>query len=38
VKKAGGKIVQEKYSIGKPGFIAVIEDTEGNTVGLHSMK
>ena len=38
VKEAGGKIVEEKYSIGAPGFIAIIEDSEGNVVGLHSMK
>jgi len=38
VVKAGGKIVQAKYSIGQPGFIAIIEDTEGNVVGLNSMK
>ena len=38
VVRAGGKIVEGKYSIGKPGFIAVIEDSEGNVVGLHSMK
>jgi hypothetical protein len=38
VEKAGGKVVQAKYSIGKPGFIAVIEDTEGNVVGLNSLK
>jgi len=37
VVKAGGKIAQAKYSIGKPGFIAIIEDTEGNSVGLHSI-
>jgi predicted enzyme related to lactoylglutathione lyase len=38
VEKAGGKIVQPKTNIGDPGFIAMIEDTEGNVVGLHSMK
>lgn len=36
VEKAGGKILQPKFSIGEPGWIAVIMDTEGNTVGLHS--
>lgn len=36
VKKAGGSIVREKFSIGEQGWIAVIMDTEGNTVGLHS--
>lgn len=38
VKKAGGKVVQTKYSIGEPGFIAIIEDSEGNVVGLNSLK
>ena len=36
--KAGGKILSEKMSIGENGFVAIIADTEGNTVGLHSMK
>jgi len=38
VEAAGGKIVQSKYSIGDMGDIAMIEDTEGNIVGLHSAK
>jgi hypothetical protein len=33
----GGKVVSEKMSIGEHGFIAVMSDTEGNIVGLHSM-
>lgn len=37
VKKAGGSIIREKFSIGDEGWIAVIMDTEGNAVGLHSM-
>ena len=36
VERAGGKTVQPKTSIGKWGWIAFIEDTEGNVVGLHS--
>ena len=36
VAKAGGEVVQKKLAIGPAGFIAVIRDTEGNTVGLHS--
>lgn len=36
--KAGGKIQKEKMSIGEYGFIALVVDTEGNMVGLHSMK
>jgi hypothetical protein len=35
--KAGGKIQQDKLSIGKFGAIALVYDTEGNMIGLHSM-
>lgn len=34
---AGGSIVKPRTSIGEHGFIAVFKDTEGNSVGLHSM-
>lgn len=34
----GGTLVQEKMSIGEFGFIALVNDTEGNTIGLHSMQ
>ncbi len=34
----GGKIVKEKFSIGEYGFIAFVNDTEGNLIGLHSTK
>ena len=34
----GGTIFQEKTSIGEHGFCAVVRDTEGNLIGLHSMK
>lgn len=33
----GGTIFQPKTSIGPYGFIAVVQDTEGNSIGLHSM-
>ena len=37
VEGAGGKIMMPKTSIGMDaGFFAMIADTEGNTVGLHS--
>lgn len=36
VEAAGGKVLQKKMPIGEHGFIAYIEDTEGNRVGLHS--
>lgn len=38
VEKAGGKVVMPKTSIGEHGFMAVFEDTEGNTMAFHSMK
>jgi predicted enzyme related to lactoylglutathione lyase len=36
--QAGGKIQQEKMSIGHYGNIALVIDTEGNMIGLHSMQ
>ncbi len=38
VEAAGGKIVQSKMSIGEYGFCSLVTDTEGSTIGLHSMK
>lgn len=38
VEKAGGKISVPKMDIGEHGFIAFIEDTEGNKVGIHSQE
>lgn len=35
---SGGKIFKDKMSIGEYGFIALVEDTEGNMIGLHSLK
>jgi uncharacterized protein len=32
----GAKIFKPKMSIGKDGFIALISDSEGNIIGLHS--
>jgi hypothetical protein len=37
VEKAGGKVLRTKMSLGDYGFCSVVMDTEGNTVGLHSM-
>ena len=34
----GGQVQKEKTSIGPYGFIALVVDTEGNLIGLHSMK
>lgn len=36
--KAGGKIHKEKMAIGQYGFIALVVDTEGTMIGLHSMQ
>ena len=38
-KKAGekgGNVQQEKPSIGEYGFVAMLRDTEGNAIGIHS--
>lgn len=35
---AGGQLQRGKFSIGQYGFIALVLDTEGNMIGLHSMK
>lgn len=37
-KNAGGKVEKPKFSIGPYGFISLVYDTEGNMIGLHSMK
>jgi predicted enzyme related to lactoylglutathione lyase len=37
-KKNGGEIFKKKFSIGEYGFIALVVDTEGNMIGLHSLK
>ena len=33
----GGQVVKPKMSIGEHGAIALVQDTEGNMIGLHSM-
>lgn len=38
VEAAGGRIQRRKMSIGEYGFIALAFDTEGNMIGLHSLK
>jgi len=38
VKQNGGSVHKPKMSIGEYGFISLVVDTEGNMVGLHSMK
>lgn len=37
IPAAGGKVIKERTAIPPHGFIAVLEDPEGNIVGLHSM-
>lgn len=37
VVEAGGQILRDKWSIGEYGFIALVIDTEGNKIGLHSL-
>jgi predicted enzyme related to lactoylglutathione lyase len=34
----GGQIFRSKWSIGDDGYIAIIGDTEGNAIGLHSFQ
>lgn len=36
--KAGGRIHKAKTSIGEHGFFSLVFDSEGNMIGLHSMK
>jgi predicted enzyme related to lactoylglutathione lyase len=38
VVPSGGKIQRPKISIGQYGFITLAIDTEGNMIGIHSMK
>ncbi|MCX2451425.1 VOC family protein [Pedobacter sp. PLR] len=38
VVSAGGKLLNDKMSIGEYGFCGVGMDTEGNAIGFHSMK
>jgi predicted enzyme related to lactoylglutathione lyase len=38
VQAAGGRVERPKFSIGQYGQIALVVDSEGNMIGLHSMK
>jgi predicted enzyme related to lactoylglutathione lyase len=38
VPGGGGAVVQPRTSIGDNGFVALVRDSEGNTVGLHTTK
>ncbi|WP_158881062.1 VOC family protein [Rhodanobacter sp. L36] len=38
VVDAGGAVMKPKFGIGPYGYIALVNDTEGNLIGLHSMR
>lgn len=38
IEAAGGKVLQSKQGLGEYGFMVLAEDTEGNTIGIHSME
>ena len=38
VAENGGRVERDKMAIGEYGFIALVTDTEGNMIGLHSLK
>jgi predicted enzyme related to lactoylglutathione lyase len=38
VEAAGGRIHTPKFSIGPHGFCALVVDSEGNLIGLHSLR
>lgn len=38
VVAAGGTVARDKRTLGEYGFIALVVDTEGNMIGLHSLK
>lgn len=38
IEPAGGQVLRPRFAIGEHGFIAIFMDTEGNAVGLHSLK
>jgi len=38
VAAAGGRLLREKFAIGEYGFVALAFDTEGNLIGLHSLR
>jgi hypothetical protein len=37
VKPHGGKVLQDTHAIGPHGFRAIVEDSEGNRIALHSV-
>lgn len=37
VEQAGGSVFKPKMSLGDYGFMSLVQDTEGNMIGIHSM-
>jgi uncharacterized protein len=37
VRENGGKLIQDKHQIGEHGYRAIILDSEGNKIALHSL-
>lgn len=35
---SGGQVIQPKFAIGQYGHAAMVTNTEGNMIGLHSMQ
>jgi predicted enzyme related to lactoylglutathione lyase len=38
VKASGGRVHRPKMAVGEYGWVSLVTDTEGNMIGLHSMK
>ncbi len=38
IVKAGGKVIRPKFSIGEFGWVTLCQDSEGNIIGLSSLK
>lgn len=38
IEAAGGKVLQSKQSLGEYGFMVLALDSEGNTIGVHSLE
>ncbi|MCZ8155189.1 MAG: VOC family protein [Leptospira sp.] len=38
IVKFGGKVIRNKFSIGEYGWVSICEDSEGNSIGISSMK
>lgn len=38
VPAAHGSVVRTKFPIGDHGFVSIVTDTEGNMIGLHSLR